>query len=109
MLLALTGVLVGLLLGAVVLLLTAPAARANHSVVEHVSQGVTGGNGAFTPRFLGMSTDGNVVVFETTEQLVPADTDTATDFYVRAGATRSVDGTGPLCERAARRCRRGVR
>ena len=95
MLLALTGVLVGLIFGALALLVTAPAAHANHSVVEHVSQGVTGGNGAFTPEFRGMSTDGNVVVFETTEQLVSADTDTAADFYVRAGATTQVASAGP--------------
>ena len=53
LLLALTGVLVGLIFGAVVLLITAPAAHAEHSVVAHVSQGVTGGNGA-PPSWIGV-------------------------------------------------------
>ena len=100
LLLALTGVLVGLILGAVVLLVTAPAAHADHSVVDHVSQGVSGGNGSFAGSFQAASKDGSVVLFETNEPLVAADTDTASDVYRRAGgvtelATAGPAGTGP--------------
>ena len=92
-LLALTGVLVGLTLGALVL---APAARAEHSVTEHVSQGVTGGNGAFSTSLRAASTDGSTVLLETSEQLVAADTDTQIDFYRRAGGITELATAGPM-------------
>ena len=68
------------------LVATVAPARANHSVIEHVSQGAIGGNGAGAG-VLNASTDGSVVVFTTSEQLVAADTDAAVDIYRRAGGT----------------------
>ena len=47
------------------MLVLAAAARADHSVIEHVSQGVTGGNGAFSTSLAAASTDGSAVLLET--------------------------------------------
>lgn len=51
-----------------------------------VSVGPAGGNGPFGTPFTGVSADGSHVFFQTLESLLPTDTDTATDVYVRAGA-----------------------
>ncbi len=56
-------------------------------VTSLVSEGEINGNGAFAPTFKGMSSDGTRVFFTTQEQLVSADTDTATDLYERSGGT----------------------
>jgi hypothetical protein len=92
---ALTGMLLALSFGLVALLLFAPPARADHNVVEHVSQGVTGGNGTFNPNFGGASEDGSVALVHTTEQLVAADTDTTQDAYRRAGGVTELATAGP--------------
>ena len=42
------------------------------------------GNGAFDAAFVGASSDGSRVFFETAEQLVAADTDSAKDLYERS-------------------------
>ena len=46
---------------------------------------VSKGNGSFNATTEQVSTDGSRVVFSTAEQLVPEDTDSASDLYVRAG------------------------
>jgi hypothetical protein len=92
---------------AVAMLTLAASAAAEHSVIAHVSQGVTGGNGSFGSLFQGVSADGTTVVFSTAEQLTSADTDTAADLYMRrGGVTTLVSGgelqrTGPPPEFAA--------
>ena len=85
----------GLALAALVMLVLASAARADHSVIEHVSQGVTGGNGAFSTSLAAASTDGSTVLLETAEQLVAADTDSQTDYYRRAGGVTQLATAGP--------------
>jgi hypothetical protein len=55
----------------------------------------TGGNGPDDAFFDGVSTDGTRVFFDTTEKLVPADTDTAIDIYMRSGGTTTLISTGP--------------
>ena len=94
-LIALAGFMSGLALAALVMLVLASAARADHSVVEHVSQGATGGNGAFSASLRWASTDGSVVLFDTREQLAPADTDTESDAYRRAGGVTELATAGP--------------
>jgi hypothetical protein len=85
------------LLAAAVLawLLAAVPARADHSVVEHVSQGAIAGNGAVNTEFRGASRDGSVVLFQTTEQLAAADTDPAADLYRRVGGVTELVTAGP--------------
>jgi hypothetical protein len=63
------------------------SASANHNLLERVSLGPTGGNGAFSAVPAGVSTDGRHIFFETSEQLVAADTDTADDVYDRDPVT----------------------
>ena len=94
-LIALTGMLLALSIGLAGLLLLAQPARANHNVVEHVSQGVTGGNGTFFTSFMAASADGGVVHFVTNEQLVAADTDSQNDLYRRLAGTTELVSTGP--------------
>ena len=60
-----------------------------------VSTGPAGGNGAFFVAFGGISGDGGRVFFETDEQLVAGDTDSAFDLYERSGGTTSLLSTGP--------------
>src|SRR4051812_46726616 len=73
----------------------ASRASAEHSVLEQVSTGPTGGNGAFAPNFVGASADGTRVFFVTGESLVSADTDVAQDLYERAGGQTTLVSTGP--------------
>jgi Tol biopolymer transport system component len=61
----------------------------------HVSTGPAGGNGPFFVAFGGVSADGARVLFETDEQLVAADTDSAFDVYERSGGTTALMSTGP--------------
>jgi hypothetical protein len=60
-----------------------------------VSTGPAAAGGSFMARYRGRSTDGSRVFFSTAEQLVPADTDSATDVYERVGGTTNLVSTGP--------------
>jgi hypothetical protein len=72
------------------------------TTTTQVSAGEINGNKTFNVFFGGASADGSRVFFETQEQLVAADTDTALDVYERSGGTTtrisagSVNGNGPL-------------
>ena len=65
--------------------------------LEHVSTGPVGGNGQFfdVPGTQEMSDDGRRVVFQTSERLVPADTDTSADVYERFGGITYLLSVGP--------------
>ena len=76
-------------------LLLAPTARADHVFDALVSTGPAGGNGLFTPVFVGASADGSVVFFETSESLVAADTDSSQDVYARSGGVTTLVSIGP--------------
>ena len=65
------------------------------STTSLVSQGPSGGNGAFPVTFRKASLDGSHAVFSTNESLVAADTDTRTDLYEYAGGTVQLVSTGP--------------
>jgi hypothetical protein len=65
--------------------LFASPAFANHSLTEHVSTAASGGNGNFDASFGAQSEDGTRIFFTTREPLVPADTNTISDVYERAG------------------------
>src|SRR3954454_9359551 len=84
---------------AIVSLLAAGALAAGVSaedrVLELVSTGPAGGNGAFDASFSGMSADGTHGLFVTEESLVSADTDGAYDVYERAGGETTLVSTGP--------------
>ena len=84
----------GLAAIASLLVLTA-SAFASHDVTERLSYGPIGGNGANAATFRGMSADASHVLFQTTEQLVSADTDSATDVYDRSNGTTTLVSTGP--------------
>jgi hypothetical protein len=60
-----------------------------------VSQGISGGNGAFDAFFATVSGDGTRVIFDTAESLVAADTDSAFDTYERQGGTLTLISKGP--------------
>jgi hypothetical protein len=53
-----------------------------------------GGNGAFHATFVGGSSDGSTVFFETEEQLSGSDTDSKIDVYQRSGGTTTLVSTG---------------
>jgi hypothetical protein len=59
------------------------------------TQLTTGGNGSFDADFVGNSTDGGKVFFETSEKLLAADTDSNVDVYERSGGTTTLLSTGP--------------
>ena len=84
---------------AIVTLLAAGAlaagASAEDRVLELVSTGPAGGNGAFDASFSDMSADGTRGFFVTEESLVGADTDGAYDVYERAGGDTTLVSTGP--------------
>jgi len=65
------------------------------STTTLVSTGPAGGNGAADATFRAVSHDGSRVIFETSEQLVSSDTDSAVDVYERAGGTTTRLSTGP--------------
>src|SRR5262245_36710114 len=73
----------------------ASRASAVHSLVEQISTGPTGGNGAVQAKFAGASADGSRVFFTTAESLVTDDTDTAVDIYERSGGQTMLVSTGP--------------
>jgi hypothetical protein len=58
---------------------------------KRVSMGQINGNGAFDAAFVGASSDGSRVFFETAEQLVAADTDSAKDLYERSTASGTTE------------------
>jgi hypothetical protein len=72
------------------------SALADHSRVELLSTGPTGGNGPYGARIQGASEDVSRVFFETAESLVPADHDTALDVYERNGATTRLVSAGSI-------------
>ena len=74
---------------------TASSASADHSSLEQVSTGPTGGNGSFGASLAGASADGSRVFFSTPEPLVSADTDTFADIYERSGGQTTLVSTGP--------------
>jgi hypothetical protein len=84
-----------LLVAAMVMLVSAPAATANHSTKDHLSIGPTGGNGAADGFFSFASANGSRAFFETPESLVAGDTDNAYDLYERQGGTTTLISTGP--------------
>ena len=65
------------------------------TVSSLVSIGPSGGNGAFGAFAAGLSDDGSHAFFDTSEQLVPEDTDGQPDLYERAGGATSLVSTGP--------------
>lgn len=71
-------------------------------VIQRISVGAINSNGAQPASFVGSSSDGSRVFFETTEQLVSADTDSSVDIYQRlAGvttliSTAQMNGNGPM-------------
>jgi hypothetical protein len=70
-------------------------AGGNRTPAALVSTSPTGGNGTFPALFMGASVDGTRVVFRTTEQLSPSDTDTQFDLYERAGSNTTILTVGP--------------
>ena len=86
-----TAVAIGSLLAAAF----AASAPAEHSLLELVSTGPAGGNGAFGAFFEGASADGARVFFDTSESLVSADTDASQDVYERSGGQTTLVSTGP--------------
>jgi hypothetical protein len=63
---------------------------------KRVSAGQINGNGAFDAAFAGASTDGMRVFFQTSEKLVPADTDGSRDVYERSGGTTNRVSAGQI-------------
>jgi len=67
-----------------------------------VSTGPEGGNGEFAANFVAASADGSRVFFVTSERLVPQDTDSSPDVYMRTGSTTvlvsagQINGNGPF-------------
>jgi hypothetical protein len=79
-----------------------PAATlADHSRVELLSTGPVGGNGSPAATYVGASTIGDRVFFQTAEKLVASDTDSNIDVYERAGATTTLVSVGPTGGNAA--------
>jgi hypothetical protein len=69
-------------------------------VTREVSLGPTGGNDAFAAQFLAIDPAGDKVFFSTRERLTAADTDSATDIYVRDlsdNETTLVSAGDPSC------------
>jgi hypothetical protein len=74
----------------------AGTAGANHSIVEHLSIGSTGGNAAQKATFDHVSVDGSRVLFHTIEPLVAEDTDSAFDIYERADGITTLITPAPI-------------
>jgi hypothetical protein len=81
-------------LGALCALAWAASAGANHTLKEEISIGPNGGNAAVNAFFDASSQDGTHAVFETSESLVSADTDSVFDIYERVGNTTSLVSIG---------------
>ncbi|HEU4707222.1 MAG TPA: hypothetical protein VFS64_08550 [Solirubrobacterales bacterium] len=71
-------------------------------VTKLISTGPENGNGGFAANFVGASGDGSKVFFVTSERLVPQDTDSSADVYMRSGTSTvlvssgQVNGNGPF-------------
>ena len=66
------------------------------ATINLISQGPAGGNGPHLSEFVGASTDGTRVFFQTYEQLVATDTDaTWLDVYERNAGATTLISTGP--------------
>jgi hypothetical protein len=65
-------------------------------VTTLVSAGQVNGNGAFRASFEGASADGTRVFFESLEQLVSSDTDSAEDVYERSAGTTTLVSAGQI-------------
>jgi len=69
--------------------------RAGGSTTQ-ISRGQINGNGQIKASFKGVSTNGNVVLFQTAERLAATDTDTSVDIYRRAGGTTTQVSRGQI-------------
>jgi hypothetical protein len=65
-------------------------------VTTLVSIGPDGGNGGSNAVFAGASDDGSRIFFATTESLVPADTDSSQDIYMRSGTETVLVSAGQV-------------
>jgi hypothetical protein len=72
------------------------SASADTRQTDLQSIGPSGGSGALDATYAGASQDGTVVFFLTLESLVPADTDTAQDLYMRANGVTTLISIGPV-------------
>ncbi|HZO60625.1 MAG TPA: hypothetical protein VFB51_13115 [Solirubrobacterales bacterium] len=77
-------------------LVVAPAASADHSRLERISTGPAGGNGARGAVATSISRNGHRVTFYTEESLVPQDTDSTGDVYLRSRGRLTLASVGPL-------------
>ena len=84
------------LLVALLGLLLAGVAGATHSRFEQISEGEINGNGPFGAAFKATSSDGARVFFETSEQLVPGDTDASQDVYERSSGSTKLVSAGQI-------------
>ena len=84
------------LLVALLGLLLAGVAGATHSRFEQISEGEINGNGPFGAAFKATSSDGARVSFETSEQLVPGDTDASQDVYERSSGSTKLVSAGQI-------------
>jgi hypothetical protein len=69
--------------------------EASGGAIARISYGSSGGNGDFGAFFDGASDDGSRVFLDTTESLVPGDTDSSYDVYERSGGQTTLLSTGP--------------
>jgi Tol biopolymer transport system component len=76
--------------------LAVQSASADHSQIDLVSVGPAGGNGSFPAGVRSISPDGHAIAFETAESLVPQDTDSEYDVYVRSGDSLTLASVGPI-------------
>lgn len=65
-------------------------------VTKLVSTGPEGGNGEFAANFVAASSDGSRIFFVTSERLVPQDTDSSPDVYMRTGSTTVLVSAGQI-------------
>lgn len=71
-------------------------------VTKLISIGPEGGSGEFAANFVGASADGSKTFFVTSERLVPQDSDSSPDIYMRTGSTTllvsagQINGNGPF-------------
>ncbi len=71
------------------------AAHAGPRIIEQISVGPTGSNGAFDAEFKAASPDASRVIFTTSESLVGADIDNGLDVYERWNGETTLLSTGP--------------
>src|SRR3954469_18995339 len=74
----------------------ASAEAADSWFVVPISAANDGSGSSAAPTFVGAAPDGSAVYFATTEQLVPEDTDSSVDVYIRRGSKIELaSGPGP--------------